>query len=173
MNYAIELVFDNESQMVINELRTKLNDNGVHDEAVKLNHISIGDYKTDNIEELKNKVIEFSKTIKPFELSLVSVGTFMTKENVIFLEPIMTDELIDIHKRFIEYMKDFDGVLNPYYDIDKWMPHCTISIRLSDEELFKGIKLLKEIIRLPIKVIVDKIDIINYPFNQIMMLELE
>ena len=173
MNYAIELVFDNESQMVINELRTKLNDNGVHDEAVKLNHISIGDYKTDNIEELKNKVIEFSKTIKPFELSLVSVGTFMTKENVIFLEPIMTDELMDIHKRFIEYMKDFDGVLNPYYDIDKWMPHCTISIRLSDEELFKGIKLLKEIIRLPIKVIVDKIDIINYPFNQIMMLDLE
>ena len=173
MNYAIELVFDNESQMVINELRTKLNENGVHDEAVKLNHISIGDYKTDNIEELKNKVIEFSKTIKPFELSLVSVGTFMTKENVIFLEPIMTDELMDIHKRFIEYMKDFDGVLNPYYDIDKWMPHCTISIRLSDEELFKGIKLLKEIIRLPIKVIVDKIDIINYPFNQIMMLDLE
>lgn len=173
MNYAIELVFDNESQIVINELRTKLNDNGVHDEAVKLNHISIGDYKTDNIEELKNKVIEFSKTIKPFELSLVSVGTFMTKENVIFLEPIMTDELIDIHKRFIEYMKEFDGVLNPYYDIDKWMPHCTISIRLSDEELFKGIELLKEIIRLPIKVTVDKIDIINYPFNQIIMLDLE
>ena len=48
MNYAIELVFDDESQKTINELRTTLNDNGVHDEAVKLNHISIGDYKTDN-----------------------------------------------------------------------------------------------------------------------------
>ena len=99
--------------------------------------------------------------------------TFMTKENVIFLEPIMTSELIDVHKRFIEYMKDFDGELNQYYDIDKWMPHCTISIRLSDEELFKGIELLKEIIKLPIKVRVEKIDIINYPFNQIMMLDLE
>ena len=66
MNYAIELVFDEESQKTINDLRTKLNENGVHDEAVKLNHVSIGDYKTDNIEELKNRVIEFSKTIKPF-----------------------------------------------------------------------------------------------------------
>ena len=28
----------------------------------------------------------------------------MTKENVIFLEPVMTSELIDVHKRFIEYM---------------------------------------------------------------------
>lgn len=173
MNYAIELVFDDESQKVINELRTKLNNNGVHDEAVKLNHVSIGDYKSDNIEELKNRVIEFSKTIKPFELSLVSVGTFMTKENVLFFEPVMTDELFDVHKRFIEYMKDFDGELNQYYDINKWMPHCTIAIRLSDEELLKGIKFLKEIIKLPIKATVDKIDIINYPFNQIMMLDIK
>ena len=172
MNYAIELVFDDESQNIINEIRKKLNDSGVHDEAVKLNHVSIGDYKTDNIEELKKRVTEFSKTIKPFEISLVSVGTFMTKENVIFLEPIMTDELIEIHKRFIEYMKDFDGELNKYYDINKWMPHCTISIRLSDEELFKGIKIVKENIKLPIKVTIDKIDIINYPFNQIMMLDI-
>lgn len=172
MNYAIELIFDDESQNVINNLRNMLIENGVHDEAVKLNHVSIGDYKTDNIDELKNRVIEFSKTIKPFELSLVSVGTFMTKENVIFLEPIMTSELMDIHKRFIEYMKDFDGVLNEYYDIDRWMPHCTISIRLSYEELFKGLELLKENIKLPIKVLVKKIDIINYPFNQIMMLDL-
>ena len=35
--------------------------------------------------------------------------------------------------------------------------------------LFEG----KEIIKLPIKVRVEKIDIINYPFNQIMMLDLE
>ena len=173
MNYAIELIFDDNSQKEINELRKKLIENGVHDEAVKLNHVSIGDYKTDNIEVLKNRVTEFSKTIKPFDLSLVSVGTFMTKENVIFLEPIITDELIDVHKRFIEYMKDFDGELNQYYDINKWMPHCTISIRLTDKELFKGIELLKEIIKLPIKVTIDRIDIINYPLNQIMMLDIK
>ncbi len=50
MNYAIELVFDDESQNTINKLRKLLNENGVHDEAVKLNHISIGDYRTSDIE---------------------------------------------------------------------------------------------------------------------------
>ena len=172
MNYAIELVFDEDSQKIINEIRSTLENNGVHDEAVKLNHVSIGDYKTDDLEGLKNKVVEFAKTIKPFELNLVSVGTFMTKENVIFLEPVMTEELLDVHKRFIDFMQDFNGELNPYYDINKWMPHCTIAIRLTDEELFKGIELLKEIIKLPIKVKIEKIDLINYPFNQIMMLDL-
>lgn len=75
----------------------------------------------------------------------------MTKENIIFLELVIASELIDVHKRFIEYMRDFDGELNQYYDIDKWMPHYTLSIRLSDEELFKMIELLKEIINLPIR----------------------
>ena len=161
MNYAIELVFDEESQKKIDNLRSTLVKNGVHDEAVKLNHISIGDYKTDDLETLKEKVFEFSKMIKPFELTLSSVGTFMTKENVIFLEPIMTEELLNVHKKFIKYMEGFDGILNPYYDINKWMPHCTISIRLSDEELFKAIKVLKETIKLPIVVKVEKIDLIN------------
>lgn len=173
MNYAIELVFSDENQNTINELRNKLKESGVHDEAVKLNHVSIGDYKTDDLEGLKQKVLLFSKMIKPFEITLSSVGTFMTKENVIFLEPIMTEELLNIHKKFIEFMKDFDGVLNPYYDIDKWMPHCTISIRLSDEELLQAVKVLKDIIKLPIVVKIDRIDLINYPFNQILIADLD
>ena len=110
--------------------------------------------------------------IKPFELTLSSVGTFMTKENVIFLEPVMTEELLNVHKKFIKFMEGFDGVLNPYYDINKWMPHCTISIRLSDEELYKAIKVLKESIKLPIVVKVEKIDLINYPFNQILITDI-
>lgn len=173
MNYAIELVFDDESQNIINEIRKLLNDNGVHDEAVKLNHISIGDYFTYDIEGLKSKVLAFSKMIKPFEISLCSVGTFLTDENVIFIEPVMTEELKNVHKEFIDFMSDFDGELNQYYSIDKWMPHCTIAIRLSDEELFKGIKLLKRNLKLPIKAKVEKIDIINYPFNQIFIADIK
>ena len=173
MNYAVELVFDDDSQNTINEIRKLLDVNGVHDEAVKLNHISIGDYYTNDVEGLREKVLEFSECIKPFEIILCSVGTFMTKENVIFLEPIMTEELRSVHKKFIDFMSDFDGKLNQYYNVDKWMPHCTISIRLSDEELFKGFRLLKENIRLPIKVIIEKIDLIQYPLNQILITDLK
>ena len=72
-------------------------------------------------------------------MSIISTK-LLTRRNLIkcyILELVMTRELIDVHHRFIEYMRDFDGELNEYYDIDKWMPHCTIRIRLSDEELFK------------------------------------
>lgn len=172
MNYAIEFIFDDKSQNTINELRKALQENGVHDEAVRLNHISIGDYATDDIEGLKAKVVEFSRRIKPFEIMLCSVGTFMTQENVIFLAPVMTEELKSAHEKFIESMAGFDGKLNPYYDVDKWMPHCTIAIRLSDEELFQGLRVLKKCIRLPIHVKIEKIDLIQYPWNQILITDI-
>lgn len=66
MNWAIELVFDEKGQREINNIRKILVNNGVHDEAVKLNHISIGDYKTDNVELLIEKVKEFKKVSNHF-----------------------------------------------------------------------------------------------------------
>ena len=35
MNYAVESVFDDDSQNAVNEMRKLLDDNGVHDEALK------------------------------------------------------------------------------------------------------------------------------------------
>lgn len=109
MNYAVELIFDDESQNVINRLRKLLEDHGVHDEAVKLNHISIGDYSTDDIEGLKAGVLEFANRIRPFGITLCSVGTFMTAENVIFLAPVMTEELKSVHDKFVGFMSGFGG----------------------------------------------------------------
>ena len=50
--YAIELVFDEESQNKINNIRGMLSSNGVHDEAVPINHVSIADFETDDLDEL-------------------------------------------------------------------------------------------------------------------------
>jgi 2'-5' RNA ligase len=161
--YAIELVFDEESQNKINKIREMLSSNGVHDEAVPTNHVSIADFETDDLDELKLKVKEFADSIHKFKLNLVTAGTFMTKENVIFLQPVMTEKLMNVHKMFLDSMKDFDGKANEYYNHNKWVPHCTIAIRLSDEELIKGFETLKSISFLPIEVTVDKIDILNYP----------
>ena len=161
--YAIELVFDEESQKKINNIRKLLSSNGIHDEAVPTNHVSIADFETDNLELLKEKVKEFANRVHKFKLNLSTVGTFMTKENVIFLQPVMTDELMNLHKKFINSMKDLNGKANEYYNHNKWVPHCTIAIRLSDEELIKGFEILKSTSFLPLEVTVDKIDILNYP----------
>ena len=37
-------------------------------------------------------------------------------------------------------MKDFNAKLNEYYNHNEWIPHCTIAIRLRDEEWLKDLK---------------------------------
>ena len=163
MSYVVELLFDDYGQAIINEIRNVLVANGIPDKAVPTNHISIGDFTVSDYEALKRSVITFAKKIKPFEVSLCMVGTFMTEKNVIFLSPVMTDELKEVHDNFIKSVPDMKEYLIQYYDINKWIAHCTIAIRLSDEELLKGIEIIKKHISLPIKVKIDKIDILKCP----------
>ncbi len=68
MKCAIELLLDDESQNKIDNIRKTLTKSGVHDEAVKLNHISLADIEIDDnqIEMVKKIVEEFSKTHKKF-----------------------------------------------------------------------------------------------------------
>ena len=66
------------------------------------------------------------------------------------------------------YMQELEKlVLNnfecsKYYTKNNWFPHCTLAIRLSDDELKKGLNLLKENNMLPLKVRCEKVDILDY-----------
>ena len=56
MKCAIELLFDDESQEKLKDLRKFLEEIGIHNEAVPTNHISIADVEIENIDVLKNVV---------------------------------------------------------------------------------------------------------------------
>lgn len=63
-----------------------------------------------------------------------------------------------------------------YYTKNNWFPHCTLAIRLNDNELKKGFNYLKDNNLLPLNVIGDKIDILCYdpkPYNQIEIFDFE
>lgn len=177
MKCAIQLVFDDEDQVLINRLRTILAKNGVHDEAVPINHISLADIEiNDNqLPVIKSILEQFSKTNKTLPLVLTFAGTFMTKENVIFLAPIITSELIRYNDELVNILLKNNIRCGKYYIKDNWQPHCTISIRVSDEELFAGFRVLKENNFLPMKVNGVAIDLLCYdpkPYNELMRFEL-
>lgn len=178
MKCAIQLVFNDINQGVINELRKLLVKNGVHDEAVPINHISLADIE---IEENQLSLVEsiltkFSKNHKALNLVLSSVGSFMSKENVLFLTPTMTEELINYNNEIIDILTKNNISCGRYYTKNNWQPHCTISIRLSDDELFRGFKTLKENNILPMMVTANTIDLLCYdpkPYKELMKFELK
>ena len=172
MRCAIQLVFDESIQSKLNNVRKLLNDNGVHDEAVELNHISIADIEIEEsqIHQVKKILLNFSQTHKSIKLTLNSAGSFMSKENVLFLTPTMTQELINYNDEIINELQEANIKCGKYYTKNNWQPHCTIAIRLNDEELFKGFKIVKCLNILPLEVVVDKIDLLCYepkPYKEI------
>ena len=177
MKCAIQLVFNNETQCIINQLRKTLIVNGVHDEAVPINHISLADIEIeDNQLPLVESILEkFSKSHKSLNIVLSSVGSFMSKENVLFLTPTMTEDLMNYNDELINILTKNNIPCGKYYTKNNWQPHCTISIRITDNELFTGFKILKENNILPMSVTANTIDLLCYdpkPYKELIKFEL-
>jgi 2'-5' RNA ligase len=177
MKCAIQLVFNNENQSIINQLRKTLIANGVHDEAVPINHISLADIEIeDNQLPLVESILKnFAKSHKSLNIVLSSVGSFMSKENVLFLTPTMTEDLMNYNDELINILTENNILCGKYYTKNNWQPHCTIAIRITDNELFAGFKTLKENNILPISVTANTIDLLCYdpkPYKELIKFEL-
>ena len=111
MKCAVQLVFSENDQTKINRLRNGLAEKGVHDEAVPINHISIADIEIDErqLDSVAEVLDKFAKTHGKIKLILGVMGTFMTSENVLFLAPTMTDELIQLNDDMISDLKEIGG----------------------------------------------------------------
>ena len=178
MKYAIQLVFSEKDQIKIKDLRKTLVDNGVHDEAVPINHISLADIEIDEkqLSVVEKIVNDFSKSHNSLKVVLSSAGSFMSKENVLFLTPIMTTDLIRYNDELISVLQKNKISCGRYYTKNNWQPHCTILIRISDDELFSGFKTLKNNNILPLEVCIDKIDLLRYdpkPYTEIVTFNLQ
>ncbi len=71
----------------------------------------------------------------PMRFSLASLGFFPGAKRVVFLAPLVTQALLDLHRavdeRFARRGVRVDGNYRP----PKWMPHCTLAMGLSSEQL--------------------------------------
>ena len=178
MKCAVQLVFSEKDQREISDLRKMLVQNGVHDDAVPINHVSLADIEIDEgkLPEVGDFLKAFANSHEQIKLILGFAGSFMTNENVLFLAPTMTEELLKYNDELLAGLKSIGIESGKYYTKNNWQPHCTLAIRLSDEELFEGFKLIKNSKALPLEVLVDGIDLLRYnprPFEEIARFDLQ
>ena len=178
MKCAVQLVFSEKDQQSIGELRKVLVDGGVHDDAVPINHVSLTDIEIDEdkLPEVGDFLKSFADSHEQIKLILGFAGSFMTNENVLFLAPTMTEDLLRYTEEWLSGLKKLGIESGKYYTKDNWQPHCTLAIRLTDDELFEGFKLIKNSKVLPLEVLVDRVDLLKYsprPFEEIMSFDLQ
>lgn len=100
-------------------------------------HITIADYN--NIEE--NEFIEsmdnYYDIKSKIDVRLSVLGTFLNS-GALFISPTMSKELIGFHNSHHENFKRFNDDLDSLYLPGKWIPHCTIANRLTQDKLVEA-----------------------------------
>ncbi|WBW95180.1 2'-5' RNA ligase family protein [Oceanirhabdus sp. W0125-5] len=125
-------------------------------------HIAIASYREINEEKFYSQLGEFSKKTKGFELRFESVGIFYFERNIIYLSPVMNDELFRVHKEFHSSF-DSECCKNPFehYLPNKWVPNCRVAVNATMEESLSAITSLSSIFK-PFNVRVEGIRVADY-----------
>lgn len=138
MGLAVELYFDAETETAVRALRELVHAAGVPVCADLQNsrpHITLAVVETADDTGLASAVDRFITTEPSFcPVKLSTVGSFPTEKGVLFLAPVPTAGLLDLHRSVFELLSAA-GEVGEFYQPDHWVPHCTIEMRLSVEEL--------------------------------------
>lgn len=70
------------------------------------------------------RIEEIAKNIKSFQQVFEGPGSF--GDDVIFLKPVVSQELVDLHKALFDATGPYEDPTNKYFDNDRYHPHMTL-----------------------------------------------
>lgn len=88
-----------------------------------------------NIEEAKQVITEFARSITPFIVKTTGIGVFTGSHPVLYLPVIKTRELLNAHDSLWNLIYPHLEKANIYYSPEQWMPHVTLAFRDLSGEL--------------------------------------
>ena len=151
--FAVELYFDANMEKSIFAFRDRFYNEGIKPVLGSLGdrpHISLAVFAKIDQACLEDLTREFAAKLSRFPVELSAIGTFPTQDNVLFLIPVPTMKLLEIHRDFHEQLKCANIRSSSYYHPGKWVPHCTIEFELPDRQFTKALKVAHQLFQ-PIK----------------------
>ncbi len=145
MPFAIELFFNPASDLAVRKLGEWLEKGKIptiFPTVGSTPHVSLAvfeQYDPDRLHALLKK-LACSFPSEPFRFS--STGIFPGKEGVLFLAPMVTTLLLEIHSWLHRVLPRIVEGSWVYYDPDRWVPHCTLSMNLTHRKLARGVERL-------------------------------
>ncbi|MEZ4662841.1 MAG: 2'-5' RNA ligase family protein [Caldilineaceae bacterium] len=147
MGYAVELYADAQMETVVRGLWQTLADRGVTSLMPDLGarpHISLTVFDELHPPDLHDALQKFAAETAPIPLQFSTVGVFPSTEGVVFLAPVVTPRLLEIHADFHARMAARGLPSNPYYQPENWGPHCTVAINLPPEQIPAAVTICKD-----------------------------
>lgn len=142
MGYAVELFLKDEEAKAIRRLfsttRSVLADIGATP------HVSLAVFEDVDVPKLTGIVRTFAARTAPFKIRLSSIGIFPGQANVVFLAPVVTENLLKAHASIQEQLAAEGLSCHPYYSTDLWVPHCAVTMEEPLSRSFDTIKAIQD-----------------------------
>ena len=138
MPFAIEMFFEPACESRLRRLCSLLRE-GEHGNTVIINdvkarpHITLACYDEVDERALLATMSVFARKNTALPVALASVGMFLGSENVLFLAPAASEELTVTQRKWTEEAEVFSSTPWPLYAPGRWVPHCTLAIRVPRE----------------------------------------
>jgi 2'-5' RNA ligase len=144
--YVVVLLFDRESEEKILKICSDIcgHDSGAFMvDSCSKPHITIAICEEINEQTFYTGLESFAVSSDKFNLRFESIGIFNFKNITLFLSPVITDALINIHKKFYAFFtEDICNTPTEQYLPNKWVPHCTLAVDMTPGESITAIKSL-------------------------------
>jgi len=105
-------------------------------------HVSLAAFEDVDVAKLTEIVRDFAAHTARFTLRLSSVGMFPGRENVVFLAPVVTASLLEVHAALHARLAADGLSCDPRYLPGAWVPHCAITV---EEPIVRTLETIKEI----------------------------
>jgi len=145
--YAVELYFNQQMEENFFSFRESLYKLGINPVLGKLGdrpHVSLAVFGDVEIEQVIKVTSAFAPLCKQLPAQLDAFGAFPTASNVVFLLPVPSQPLLELHKQFHEMLQKEHILSSHYYLPDQWVPHCTLEFELPEDQFNLALELCKK-----------------------------
>jgi len=140
-NQAIELFFDPATEVVLTSLLRELDPSPLLQWGVRP-HVSLllcAEFEAGS----EAALAAFARAQPPLPIVLASVGSFPGDLGVVFLAPIGTRALLDLHVALNDHMAAFTPRRDAHYEPGVWVPHCTQGMLFNDDQLADALEICR------------------------------
>ena len=134
MAFTVQLDLDARTEAEIAALADRLARTVPDLETVRqigdVHHLSLGVYDELPVDLAVPELARFAEGLTSLNLRLANVGIF--PGNIIFFGPVVTDELLEIHRRFHAAFAHFSGCCWAHYHPGVWVPHVTVAMNVKN-----------------------------------------
>lgn len=125
-------------------------------------HITLGICQDLDVEVCERSLADFAATMSALVVHFASIGVFATDPAHVFLAPIVTDDVLTVHRRFHERFRAF--ALNPgeHYLPGQWVPHCTLAEAIAQTEVPRAVDACQQM-ALPFRARMEEMGLLEFP----------